>query len=70
MKPHNTSRLLETEPTMGRVSLGPISSESSGQRKLKLDPSIHLNVNVVIAVDSIGIKVASRGIRIRRHKEF
>lgn len=51
MKPHNTSRLSETEPTMGRVSLGPIFSESSGQRKLKLDPSIHLTEDVVIAVD-------------------
>lgn len=34
---------------------------------LKLDPSVHLNEDVVIAVDSTGIKVANRGEWIR-HK--
>jgi hypothetical protein len=28
---------------------------------VKLDPSVHLNEDVVIAVDSTGIKVANRG---------
>lgn len=34
---------------------------------VKLDPSINLNEDVVIAVDSTGIKVANRGEWIRRH---
>ena len=36
--------------------------------KMKLDPSVHLNEDVVIAVDCTGIKVANRGEWIRRHK--
>lgn len=35
---------------------------------VKLDPSVHLNEDVVIAVDSTGVKVANRGEWIRRHK--
>lgn len=35
---------------------------------VKLDPSVHLKEDVVIAVDSTGIKVANRGEWIRRHK--
>jgi transposase len=35
---------------------------------VKLDPSVHLKEDVVIAVDSTGIKVANRGEWIRRHE--
>ena len=35
---------------------------------VKLDPSVHLKEDVVIAVDSTGTKVANRGEWIRRHK--
>jgi len=35
---------------------------------VKLDPSVHLNEDIVIAVDSTGIKVANRGEWICRHK--
>lgn len=35
---------------------------------MKLDPSVHLKEDIVIAVDSTGIKVANRGEWIRHHK--
>jgi Transposase DDE domain len=36
--------------------------------KVKLDPYVHLKEDIVIAVDSTGIKVANRGEWIRRHE--